>query len=193
MHRLLPLIFLTLLQLSALQFSAAAAPADDPDEISNYRQYSDHFASSGQPSATQLAIFASQGVKRVVYLAFTDNETAIEHEDRTVKELGMEYVHIPVDFMAPTLEDFQLFANVMQQAPETNTLLHCQVNFRASTFSLLYRIIFLDVPILEAKEAFDSVWVPNEVWFVFIQSVLRHYDIDHACEGCDWGVNEFVE
>ena len=162
-------------------------------EISNYRSYSETFSSSGQPDVEQLKAVAGTGVKRVIYLAFTDNETAIEHEDSTVKKLGMQYVHIPVDFMAPTLNDFQLFVKVMEQAPEMNTLLHCQVNFRASTFSLLYRVIYLDVPILEAKEAFDSVWVPNEVWFKFIQSVLAHYNIDYACEGCDWGVNEFVE
>jgi protein tyrosine phosphatase (PTP) superfamily phosphohydrolase (DUF442 family) len=171
----------------------SAAYAATLAEIPNYRQYSDTFASSGQPDAAQLKVAAKSGVKRVIYLAFTDNETAIEHEDSTVKKLGMEYVHIPVDFMAPTLEDFQLFASVMQQAPDTNTLLHCQVNFRASTFSLLYRVIYLDVPVLEAKEAFDSVWQPNEVWFRFIQAVLGYYEVDSACEGCDWGVNEFVE
>ncbi len=171
----------------------SAASASALDEIPNYRQYSDTFASSGQPDEKQLKAAANSGVKRVIYLAFTDNETAIEHEDRTVKKLGMEYIHIAVDFMAPTLDDFQQFASVMQQAPNRNTLLHCQVNFRASSFSLLYRVIYLDVPVLEAKEAFDSVWQPNEVWFRFIQSVLKHYDIEHACEGCDWGVNEFIE
>jgi protein tyrosine phosphatase (PTP) superfamily phosphohydrolase (DUF442 family) len=171
----------------------SAASASMLAEITNYRQYSDTFASSGQPDVTQLKAAADSGVKRVIYLAFTDDETAIEHEDRSVKKLGMEYIHIPVDFMAPTLTDFQQFASVMQQAPDTNTLLHCQVNFRASSFSLLYRVIYLDVPVVEAKEAFDSVWQPNEVWFRFIQAVLRHYEIDPACEGCDWGVNEFFE
>ena len=186
------LLAVTPLILQFVIFPSAVA-ATTLAEISNYRQYSDTFASSGQPDVAQLEVAADSGVKRVIYLAFADNETAIENEDRAVKKLGMEYIHIPVDFMAPTLSDFQLFASVMQQAQDTNTLLHCQVNFRASTFSLLYRVIYLGVPLLEAKEAFDSVWQPNEVWFRFIQSVLGHYDIDYACEGCDWGVNEFVE
>ncbi len=190
MHKLLFLV--TLLTLQLFLFPAIVS-ASSLAEISNYRLYSDTFASSGQPDAAQLETAANTGVKRVIYLAFTDNESAIEHEDSTVKKLGMQYIHIAVDFMAPTLDDFQLFVKVMEQAPEMNTLLHCQVNFRASTFSLLYRVIYLDVPILQAKEVFDSVWVPNEVWFRFIQSVLAHHDIDYACEGCDWGVNEFVE
>ena len=182
----------TPLVLQLVIFSSTAA-ASTLAEIPNYRQYSDTFASSGQPDVAQLEAAAGSGVERVIYLAFTDDETAIEHEDRSVKKLGMAYVHIPVDFMAPSLSDFQQFASVMQQASDTNTLLHCQVNFRASTFSLLYRVIYLEVPLPEAKEVFDSVWQPNEVWFRFIQSVLKHYDIDYACEGCDWGVNEFVE
>jgi protein tyrosine phosphatase (PTP) superfamily phosphohydrolase (DUF442 family) len=190
MHKFLFLVTLLTLQVFLIPATVSAASLA---EISNYRSYSETFASSGQPDAAQLEAVAKTGVKRVIYLAFTDNETAIEHEDSTVKKLGMQYIHIPVDFMAPTLNDFQLFVKVMEQAPEMNTLLHCQVNFRASIFSLLYRVIYLDVPILEAKVAFDSVWVPNEVWFRFIQSVLAHHNIDYACEDCDWGVNEFVE
>jgi len=185
----LPVTLLTLL----VFFCPVIVSASSLAEISNYRAYSDRFASSGQPDVAQLEVVAESGVKRVIYLAFSDNESAIEHEDSRVKKLGMQYIHIPVDFMAPTLDDFQLFVKVMEQASEMNTLLHCQVNFRASSFSLLYRVIYLDVPILEAKEVFDSVWVPNEVWFRFIQSVLGHHSIDFACEGCDWGMNEFVE
>lgn len=182
--------YISVIILMALPTASLAA---DLTKISNYHRYSETFASSGQPTAAQLELVATSGVGRVIYLAFTDNETAIEFEDRIVKKLGMEYVHIPVIFHQPTLGDFQLFSNVMLQAPDTKTLLHCQINLRASTFSFLHRVINLNVPMLEAKEGLDSVWEPDEVWFHFIQTVLGHYNIDLHCDGCDWGPNEFKE
>ena len=170
-----------------------ASHAETVSEIISYVTYSNHFASAGQPTAAQLQLVKKSGVERVIYLAFNDNMTAIENEDRVVKSLGMDYIHIPVDFDNPTLEDFQTFSAVMQQHPKMNTLLHCQVNFRASTFSLLYRVIFLKVPLSKAKESFDTVWEPNPVWFSFLQDTLKHYQISGKCDECDWGVNTFAK
>lgn len=185
----LPGIFVTVLLLAG----SASASAAQLKDISNFRQYNKTFASAGQPSAKQLKLVARSGVDRVIYLAYSDNDSAIENEDRVVKELGMQYVHIPVDFEQPTLEDFQLFASVMQHDPDLDTLVHCQVNFRASTFSFLYRVVFLDVPLKKAKQDLDGVWQTNEVWYKFLRSVLAHYKIDHRCDGCDWGANEFSD
>jgi protein tyrosine phosphatase (PTP) superfamily phosphohydrolase (DUF442 family) len=179
--------------LLALLWVSMPTFADELDELSNYHQYNEFFASSGQPTAEQLKLVADRGARRVIYLAYTDNDTGIEDEDRTVMNLGMEYVHIPVDFMEPTLEDFKHFAAVMQASPDKKTLLHCQINLRASTFSFLYRIIYLDTPIKQATDDLQSVWAPNEVWFNFIKTVSDHYEVDINCDGCDWGGNEMAK
>ena len=169
------------------------ANADELSDISNYRQYNELFSSSGQPTAVQLEKIQEQGFERVIYLAFTDNDTAIEDEDRVVKQLGMDYVHIPVDWEDPTISDFSTFAKIMGGENAVKTLLHCQVNFRASTFSFLYRVAIQGVPILDAKDDLDSVWAPNETWFRFIRTVLNEYELTPACKGCDWGSNEFID
>lgn len=64
--------------------------ADDLSDIANYREYSPQFSSSGQPSAQQLKTVSEAGFERVIYLAFSDNGTAIETEDRVIKTLGMD-------------------------------------------------------------------------------------------------------
>jgi protein tyrosine phosphatase (PTP) superfamily phosphohydrolase (DUF442 family) len=176
--------------LLAVLFFPTFLYGDELDELSNYRQYNEQFASSGQPTAKQLKLVAYRGFKRVIYLAFTDNETAIEDEDRVVMDLGMEYIHIPVDFMNPTLNDFQHLAAVMQSSPEKKTLLHCQINLRASAFSFLYRIIFLDTSVKQATEDLQGVWALNEEWFGFIKTVSDYHAVDIHCDGCDWGANE---
>jgi len=182
-------LLIIILALLAHSLVAAASLS----EASNYRQYSEFLSSSGQPTAEQLKDAADQGFERVVYLAFTDNDSAIEDEDRIVKQLGMDYIHIPVDFDQPTLEDFEHFERSMGAKDPAKTLVHCQVNFRASTFSFLYRVLTEDVPMLDAKNDLDSVWAPNEVWFRFIRSVLENRGRSHSCDGCDWGEHEFIE
>jgi len=126
------------------------------------------------------------GFERVIYLAFSDHDSSLEGEDRTTKELGMEYVNIPVNWGSPTPEDFALFAAIMRSAPEKKTLLHCQVNYRASSFSFLYRVIYDDVSVKDAKADLDSVWTPNSIWTTLIQDVLTQHGISSNCEDCDW-------
>jgi protein tyrosine phosphatase (PTP) superfamily phosphohydrolase (DUF442 family) len=171
-----------------LQTQALASGLAD---ISNYRQYSDSFSSSGQPSKQQISQLAKAGFQRIIYLALTSNQTALAGEDDLVLASGMEYAHIAVDFSRPTLNNFQLVAALLQQDPGLKTLLHCQINLRAATFAFLYRVIFLKVPILQAKADLDTVWIPDPVWYRFIVDTLAHYQLSPDCQACDWGEREF--
>ncbi len=155
-------------------------------DISNFRQYDDTFSSSGQPTKKQLSELADSGYERVIYVAYSDHKNSLPNEDRLVKELGMEYVHIPVEWSQPTKSDFYLFSAAMESAVERRTLLHCQVNWRASAFSFLYRVIHRGVSVEEAKKDLNSVWTPDEKWTALILEILDENNIDAQCPGCDW-------
>jgi protein tyrosine phosphatase (PTP) superfamily phosphohydrolase (DUF442 family) len=155
-------------------------------EIVNFRQYSPTFASAGQPSREQFATIAEHGFERIVYIAFTNNQNALTDADQVIKGLGMEYMQVPVDFDNPLPADFYAFADSMQRNTDKKTLLHCQVNARATAFSFLYRVIYEDVPIAEAKDDMNTVWQPNEVWRDFIFVVLAENNTSPECEDCDW-------
>ncbi|MDX1489993.1 MAG: protein tyrosine phosphatase family protein [Pseudohongiellaceae bacterium] len=157
------------------------------DDIRNYREYSDTFASAGQPTQEQFELIQQSGFERIIYIAFNSGPTAVANEDEIVKGLGMDYLHIPVDFNAPTLRDFNAFADAMRRDPDQKTLLHCQVNARATAFSFLYRVIYEGVSVSDAKADMNTVWQPNEVWRDFIFNVLASYgkSVDE-CEECDW-------
>ena len=176
-----------------LVFASLPLAADEVSDIDNYRQYSPYFSSSGQPDAKQFEELSKAGFHRIIYLAFTDNKTAIESEDRVVKSLGMDYVHIPVDFDRPTFDDFEDFASVLNRSKKVRTLLHCQINLRASAFSFLYRVIYAGVPMADAKSDLDAIWQPDKVWYQFIVDVLKQHGLSQECDGCDWGTNEFNE
>ncbi len=166
--------------------AACASRAAGPDEIVNYREYSASFSSSGQPREAELQSLKTAGFERVVFLAFSDSEGSLPNEDTLVRKLGMDYVHIPVVWKAPTKRDFYAFAAVMQNDPARKTLLHCQVNYRASAFSLLYRVIYEDVALDVAKQDMNSVWVPNATWRSLIFSILEENGISPQCASCIW-------
>lgn len=178
------IILMTFVMVAGL--SGIEATAGGLDEIVNYREYSDTLSSSGQPAEPQFADVKAAGFGRVVFLAFSDDHGSVAGEDRIVEDAGMEFVHVPVIWEAPTTRDFYAFAGAMQQEPETKTLVHCQVNFRASTFSFLYRVLYEGVAVGEAKDDLYSVWVPNATWRNLIFTVLEENGVSPDCDTCLW-------
>ena len=169
-----------------VMLACGTAVAGELSEISNYREYSPMFSSSGQPTKAQLSLLKDEGFDRIVYIAFSNSGKAFSDEDVIVKDLGMEYVHVPVDWEKPTATDFYAFAGSMQHAGDQRTLLHCQVNYRASAFSFLYRVIYDKVPVAVAKADMNSVWEPNDTWRELIFQVLEENGISPHCDGCSW-------
>ena len=195
MTRLFPKLYPTLssaiaaaLLLGALSANAFAVEPTDPTlaDITNFRQYSATFASSGQPTKDQFSAIAENGFERIVYIAFTNNTNALPDADQVVKGLGMEYMHIPVTWDNPLPSDFYAFADSLRRDTDKKTLLHCQVNARATAFSFLYRVIYEGVDIAEAKADMNTVWQPNETWRDFIVAVLAENGMSSECEDCDW-------
>ena len=170
--------------------TSSIALSAELSEIFNYIEYSPAFSSAGQPSMEQLDDVKAAGFERVIYIAFSNGRRAISDEDAVVKELGMDYIHIPVIWDAPTKSDFYVFASAMQQEPDRKTLLHCAANFRASAFSMLYRVLHEDVSVAAAKADMNKIWQPNETWKNLIFAVLEDNGMSANCEGCDWTVDE---
>lgn len=145
----------------------------------NQIDYSPSLTTSGQPTEEALGLAARSGYSRVIFLAFSNHQNALEHEDVMVKALDMEFIHIPVEWEAPSLADFRAFVAAMQAPTQQRTLLHCEVNFRASVFGFLYQVIYQSVPMDEAISLMHAIWIPNEVWEDFIVRVLTVNGLDY--------------
>ena len=172
-----------LLLLTLPLFSAHADITDTASEralpLLNRIEYSPSLTASGQPTAEALELAARSGYSRVIFLAFPNHQNALEHEDAIVKALDMECIHIPAEWEAPSLADFDAFAAAMRVPTQQRTLLHCEVNFRASVFGFLYQVIYQGVPMGEAIALMHAIWIPNEVWEDFIVRVLSVNGLDY--------------
>lgn len=149
------------------------------ENIYNFVQISDRVATAGQPTEIQYPAIAAAGYQTVINLALTESANALPDEAAIATELGLEYIHIPVLWEAPTLEKFQDFVNEMNAHADRKIFVHCAANMRVSAFMYLYRQLedarsaqlCPRVDRTTAKLDLAKIWQPNEIWQNFIDRV----------------------
>ena len=141
--------------------------------IYNFREVDEALCTSGQPSVAQLGSVAEAGFTTIINLALHDDPSySLPDEQDTVKSLGLFYVHIPVQFSAPTEGELFTFFAAMEAHRNEKIWIHCAANIRVSVFLGLYRVIKQGWENERAFELLHSLWQPNEVWSSFISTML---------------------
>jgi protein tyrosine phosphatase (PTP) superfamily phosphohydrolase (DUF442 family) len=144
-------------------------------EIYQFRSIGAGLGTAGQPAEAQFRTVREAGFEAVINLALPTSDNALANEGSVVAGLGMSYVHIPVNFKAPTPQDFRAFCGVMEAFGERPVFVHCAANMRVSAFVFLYRVLFQHVAIPEAERDLHAIWQPDEVWSQFIQGEIESH------------------
>lgn len=109
---------------------------------------------SGQPSVAAFRRLAQEGVKTVICVRtqpeLDDRAQVPFDEAALLKELGVRFVHIPLDDYTPAA--VARFAEALEKA-EGRVLLHCTVAWRASYVWMAYLINHRGVAVDEAWKA----------------------------------------
>lgn len=127
-------------------------------DILNYLPISEQLATAGQPTPEQFALLRDAGFELVINLAPSDASNAIPAEAEIVAAQGMRYVHIPVDWQQPQLDDLSRFFEAMEQGRRQKVFVHCAMNLRVSSFVYLYRVLRDNVPEPEAALPLNEIW-----------------------------------
>jgi uncharacterized protein (TIGR01244 family) len=138
------------------------------EDIYNYHRIDDSLGTSGQPTEKQFRWIQQTGYQTVINLLPNNTENYLEDEADLVERLGMDYVHIPVDFKNPTSADFDRFAEAMKAASSQKVWVHCAANMRVSAFIYKYRRDILCDDAQAARQNLDQIWQPFGVWKTFI-------------------------
>ncbi len=91
----------------------------------------------------------------------------------------MEYIHIPVEWSAPQLADLEHFLNTMDAHDEQKILVHCALNFRASAFTALWRVLRRDWDMEQAFAPQRAIWNLEDypVWKNFVEQALANRQV----------------
>ena len=136
--------------------------------IFNYLPISDSITTSGQPTEAQFELVRDAGFRRVINLAPHGGENALPDEAATLRALGIEYTYIPVDFRAPSQEDFARFSQAIAECGAEPVWIHCAANMRVSAFVYRYRRDVLHEDPKALTDDLHRIWEPFGVWKGFV-------------------------
>lgn len=133
-------------------------------KILNYIQVNNNIATSGQPTPKQFEEIANEKYEIVINLALSTSSNAIKDEDKIVSELGMTYIHIPVDFEEPSKEHLKQFLRILASLDERKVWIHCALNYRVSAFMYVFHKYIYQTPFDEIDLTLLEEWCPDTKW-----------------------------
>lgn len=142
------------------------------EDIYNYLKLSDDIATSGQPTAAQIAEIAAAGYQTVINLLPPESNYSLPGEREIVEAHGMAYVYIPVIWQKPTLQNLHDFCDAMDAHAGHKRFVHCAANMRVSAFMALYRILRLGWKPEDAFGDMQRIWNPDGWWREFINTAI---------------------
>ncbi|PWH12707.1 MAG: phosphatase [Anaerolineae bacterium] len=144
-------------------------------DILNFLCLEDGLCCSGQPTEAQFAEAARQGIEVVINLALHTSDNALPDEAGLVRTLGMEHIHIPVVWEAPQPADLEQFMDAMDAHQGKHILVHCAMNYRATAFLGLWRVLRRGWNAEEAFAPQRQIWslADYPVWEAFVQKALK--------------------
>lgn len=152
--------------------AAQAADADSHDPHAgpamNFRRVDERLASGGHFTEGGLAHIAASGVDLIVEL----RPDPPRGQKRRVDAHGIEWIHVPMDWEAPTAADFEAFSRAVSARPDAHVFIQCAANFRASSMTFLHRVIHQGIPPAEARADLEAIWTPNATWQRYIDDML---------------------
>lgn len=146
-------------------------PVDSLEKILNFHFVSERLASSGLLHLKDYDYIKEYGFKHVINLIPGDQAD----ERKRVESLGLSYDQIEIIWNDPTLENFETFVGLMKKYGNDKVYVHCQMNWRASSYLYLYRVTQLGVQKEVALKDLHRVWKPSETWQGFIDKVEFAY------------------
>jgi len=141
-------------------------------KISNYYKYNKHISTSGLPKVDEFELIKKEGYDTVLSLSMPTDSITVENEDLILTNLGIVYLHIPVDFYEPKIKDFETFRLLLDAYDGKKLWIHCTKNYRVSAFMYLCDLIGNDNI---DKELLEKFWMPNETWQQFVDDVIEEF------------------
>ena len=131
------------------------------NDLLNFHQITDFVGTSGQPTNEQFQTIAKSGYKVVVNLGMHDSDNVLTEEGNIVASIGMNYIHIPVPFDAPSASHLKDFFNVMNAFEGKKIFVHCVVNARVSAFMYQYLTLIKGLDTDTSTSPLLEKWLPS--------------------------------
>lgn len=147
------------------------------NSILNYIKINENISTAGQPSVEQFVKIKDEKFDVVINLALSSATNALENEDKVVSELGMTYIHLPVDFEEPKLSDLNLFLRIISSIKDKKVFIHCAKNYRVTAFMYVYHKHVLNTPFEDIDVSMFEQWSPSSKWQELMKISFKELEI----------------
>jgi [ribosomal protein S5]-alanine N-acetyltransferase len=139
-------------------------------KILAFRRLSPTLASAGQPDPSGIEAIGRAGFKRLINLAMPTSPGALADEAELAQRAGLRYLHLPIDFEAPELEQAARLFDELKSAEGEPVFVHCALNMRVSALLSAYRMVLSGVPSRAARADLHAIWQPNQTWKNYVSN-----------------------
>lgn len=147
-----------------------------------------HLFSSAIPNLDQLSQIKAYGIDTLIYIAphpspsldtvqpdaaqpCADIENSL-HLDQQCLALGLNYIHIPLDFENPVADQALLILDLIDVLCGNKMLwLSCPNLQRCSSLLHVYRQFYMHMDMATAHSLLESVWEPDATWTGLIHAL----------------------
>ncbi|NVJ54100.1 MAG: protein tyrosine phosphatase family protein [Campylobacteraceae bacterium] len=147
------------------------------NNILNYIKINENISTAGQPTSEQFEKIKEEGFEIVINLALSTATNALKNEDKIVTELGMTYIHLPVDFEEPKIEDVNKFLKIMLAFKDKKVFLHCAKNYRVTAFMYIYHKHVLNTAFDDIDISMFEQWSPSKNWQNLMKTDFQKLEI----------------
>ena len=137
-------------------------------QIQAFRRLSPLLATSGQPEPAEIAAIGRAGFKHLINLAMPSSPGALANEATLAEQAGLRYLHLPIDWEAPELDQAARLYETLERAAGEPVFVHCAKNMRVSALLSAYRMVRGGVPCRAARADLHAIWQPNYTWRTFV-------------------------
>jgi len=131
---------LTVLALNVVPAPCSAADEEQAIPIANFDKVSQGLWRGSAPSDDGLRKLADNGVKTVIDLRMSGKGT--EKESLLAKKLGLRYIHIPMNYLSPSIAKIKDFLKIVTNEHYQPVFIHCRQGAdRTGTLIGIYRVL----------------------------------------------------
>jgi uncharacterized protein (TIGR01244 family) len=173
------LIATACLLLATIAASPQEAPPEQPPSqeyagITNFLRVNQQICTGGQPSLADLEKMKAEGVRAIINLRQPGEHNA-EEEAAKAKELGLRYVHIPVNGREPKDEYAEEFLKATDDPANRPAFIHCATANRVGALWMIRRVLRDGWSLEDAETEARKIGLRSSVLVDFAKSYIEKH------------------
>lgn len=154
--------------------AAQSEPAKEYAHITNFLRVNQQICTGGQPRLEDLEKMKAEGIRAIINLRQASEYDAAAEEAKA-KEVGLKYVHIPVNGREMKDEYAEEFLKATDEAENRPAFIHCASANRVGALWMIRRVLRDGWSLEKAEEEAKKIGLRSEALTTFAKDyIARH-------------------